>query len=386
MENTLGHHRSFITLFMIMILTSSIVFFEPAPYDLLFVLVFGIAIITSYLTYTTVHFWPTVLLLLFLETNLISLLFIRDISVAAFYLVITIYCLVTWVGIVGIASFFGKDILDLIFKMYVISALLITIPSIIGYFSQSGLLDLFIWQETRIKGLFKDPNVFGPFLVPPALYALWQIGKAGGSKKALITWNIIFFFMLIGVLLSYSRAAWGQFILAIGLYFLFINDQSTKRLKTLFIVLIIFVPAVTFLITATEVGDLFFERMGIQGYDEERFGQQKSSLDYMISHPLGFGPGQSEIFLSQSTHNLFIRILSENGMLGLIFFSLFYLATLGRSIYMTSITKDKYKGFFIIITISLIGILFNSLFVDTLHWRHLWLLLALPWIDYQPKK
>lgn len=386
MENTLGQHRSFIILFMIMILTSSIVFFEPAPYDLLFVLVFGIAIITSYLTYTSVHFWPTVLLLLFLETNLISLLFIREVSVAAFYLVITIYCIVTWVGLVGIASYFGKDILDLTFKMYVIAALLITIPSLVAYFSESGALDLFIWGEARIKGLFKDPNVFGPFLVPPALYALWRIGKAEGSKKTLLMWIIVFLLMATGVLLSYSRAAWGQFILAIGLYFLLINDQSTKRLKTLFILLVILVPTLIYLVMATEVGDLFFDRIGIQGYDEDRFGQQKTSLEYMVSHPLGFGPGQSEIFLSQSTHNLFIRLISENGILGLIFFSLFYLATLMRSVYMTKITNKQYKGFFIILTVSLIGILFNSLFVDTLHWRHLWLLLALPWIDYQPKK
>lgn len=386
MENTLGQHRSFIILFMIMILTSSIVFFEPAPYDLLFVLVFGIAIITSYLTYTSVHFWPTVLLLLFLETNLISLLFIREVSVAAFYLVITIYCIVTWVGLVGIASYFGKDILDLTFKMYVIAALLITIPSLVAYFSESGALDLFIWGEARIKGLFKDPNVFGPFLVPPALYALWRIGKAEGSKKTLLMWIIVFLLMATGVLLSYSRAAWGQFILAIGLYFLLINDQSTKKLKTLFILLVILVPTLIYLVMATEVGDLFFDRIGIQGYDEDRFGQQKTSLEYMVSHPLGFGPGQSEIFLSQSTHNLFIRLISENGILGLIFFSLFYLATLMRSVYMTKITNKQYKGFFIILTVSLIGILFNSLFVDTLHWRHLWLLLALPWIDYQPKK
>ncbi len=29
---------------------------------------------------------------------------------------------------------------------------------------------------------------------------------------------------------------------------------------------------------------------------------------------------------------------------------------------------------------SLFGVLLNSFVIDTLHWRHFWLLLALPWV------
>ncbi len=35
---------------------------------------------------------------------------------------------------------------------------------------------------------------------------------------------------------------------------------------------------------------------------------------------------------------------------------------------------------YFVIFASLIGLAFNSFFVDTLHWRHFWLLLALAWV------
>ncbi len=60
----------------------------------------------------------------------------------------------------------------------------------------------------RARGTFKDPNVLGAFLVLPALLALQSVlvdraGKAMRKRAAFADHQL-------AVLLSFSRAAWGQ--------------------------------------------------------------------------------------------------------------------------------------------------------------------------------
>jgi len=381
MEIATQRQNIFKKLFFITIAVSSIVFLEPAPYDLLMLIVIFTALLSGYIVFMQVHFWPVLCILLFLMTNFISLYFVRDVYLAVQYLLITVYCLVAWTGVAGISYYSGKKLLPILFNSYVAAALFVVVPGIVAYQYPGTILDIFLWGGDRLKGLFKDPNVFGPFLIPPALYAVWKLSKSKQSKKAFVGWTIVFLLLSIGILLSFSRAAWGQFILTLGICFLIINDRSTKRLKTLSILTLIIVPVLMYIVLTTDIGALFYERTNLKAYDAVRFQEQGDSIQYVLSYPLGFGPGQSEYFLNQSTHNLFIRILSENGLLGLGFFLLFWLLTLFRSIQINKCIKDSYKGYFVIVTACLIGIFFNSLFIDSMHWRHFWLLLALPWMS-----
>lgn len=385
METTTYRHRTFFKLFMLMISLSSIVFMEPAPYDLLMLSIVFVAVFSGYMLYADIHFCPMFSLLLFLTTNILSLYFIKEIPSAISYLLVTVYCMAAWAGLTGIAFFFGKKLLPVLFNAYTAAALLVAVPGIIAYHFPASVLDIFLWDGDRVQGLFKDPNVFGPFLIPPALYALWRMGKTSQSRKALLAWLGIFLIIAVGILLSFSRAAWGQFILTLGICFLMINDRSTQRMKTLFILTIVVIPVLIFLVMMTDAGELFFNRTSLQQYDTVRFQQQEKSIDYILDYPFGFGPGQSEFFLSQSTHNLFIRTFSENGLLGLLFFLVFWMITLVRSVQVNHKVDWKYKGYFVIITASLIGILFNSMFIDTMHWRHFWMLLALPWMNVNGK-
>lgn len=381
MEKITHRHSIFIVLFIITISASSIVFIEPAPYDLLLLCIIFIALMSGHMLYKKIHFWPVLLIMLFLMTNVVSLYFMKELNMAVHYLLITVYCAIAWLGVTGISFYFGKSILPILFKSYVIAALIVVIPGMIAFHYPGTILDVFLWGGDRLKGLFKDPNVLGPFLIPPALYVVWQISKIKQAKKLLFIWVSIFLILSIGILLSFSRAAWGQFILTLGICFLMINDRSTNRMKTLFILTLVIVPILIYIVVLTDIGELFFERTHLKAYDAVRFQEQESSMYYVFDYPLGFGPGQSEYFLSQSTHNIFIRTLTENGLLGLLFLISFWLLTLFRSLQVSKWVDSSYKGYFIIITASLIGIFFNSMFIDALHWRHFWLLLALPWMS-----
>jgi hypothetical protein len=62
---------------------------------------------------------------------------------------------------------------------FILGALQTSICGILGYFDVAGLGTLFSMYG-RASGTFRDPNVFGPFLILPALYLLWDI--AHGAK------------------------------------------------------------------------------------------------------------------------------------------------------------------------------------------------------------
>ncbi|MGO7501144.1 hypothetical protein ACC681_38105, partial [Rhizobium ruizarguesonis] len=86
---------------------------------------------------------------------------------------------------------------------------------ILGYFSAFPGAEIFTLSD-RAKGAFQDPNVFGPFLVPPSLYLVHGI-LVGDLKKS--PRNAAALLVLaLGIFLSFSRAAWG--LVAIGVVLL----------------------------------------------------------------------------------------------------------------------------------------------------------------------
>ncbi len=61
--------------------------------------------------------------------------------------------------------------LTLIFNAWVIAAIITAILGILGYFHAFPGAEVFTRYD-RAMGAFQDPNVFGPYLVAPALYLL----------------------------------------------------------------------------------------------------------------------------------------------------------------------------------------------------------------------
>ncbi|MFD1360705.1 O-antigen ligase family protein [Lentibacillus salinarum] len=380
MTKTLAkEERGFLRLIFVMMTTSSIVLMEPAPYDLLMVVLCFIAFFYGLVEFNKDHFFPAMLLIIYTLTNLISLYFARDFAQAFSYFLITVYLAVSWFLFSGVSSRLHVNLYRYIFSAYLAAAVITVMSGIAAYVQLIPGLD-FLLMQGRVQGFFKDPNVFGPFLVPPALYTLLQLGRRRTRRKMRIVWLCLFVLLSTGVLLSYSRAAWGQLVLAIGVFFLLINNGTHKRVQTLFLLLIAAAPILIYFVTSTAVGELFFGRFGLQDYDQTRFQNQENALDNIFRFPLGFGPGQSEIVLDIAAHSLYIRLIAENGIFGALSFIGFLVVCLSRSLQLVIKAPPDIQGYFVIIAASLIGIIFNSIFIDTIHWRHMWLLLAMPWV------
>jgi O-antigen ligase len=80
------------------------------------------------------------------------------------------------------------------------------------------------------------------------------------------------------------------------------------------------------------------------------------------------------------THSLYLRVLAEQGWLGITAL-LMLIATI--IVFLLRVIRFPSSPFqrslATIVLASLIAILANSFFIDTLHWRHFWLLLGLAW-------
>lgn len=358
---------------------SGFVFVEPSPAEIVFVLFAPILLIGFSTTWRIMS-----LFLLLFVPMIISTYFgiIQGFFNPRFLMIDTYLFLFFFV----LASF-GHRVKNLINKDYLLSSIMKvwTLAGIInilaGLFAYStGRTFLFgtkiIRFGIRLKGFFKDPNVLGPFLVAVAVYYLFKFF----SKKKKSVWNLaLFIFFSGGVILTFSRAAWlNLFVTTIALMLtLALNNKARRRI--IVFAIMITLAFIIFLeyskhtsILGINLYEFFLGRLGLQSYDMDRFSAQKEFIDIMnysiYSLVFGIGPGNYEKFSKMATHSLFARYIGERGLLGIITLVIFILMITRY------VSKSEYGKLFIPI---LIGQLINSFFIDSLHWRHLWMLLAL---------
>lgn len=367
-------------LLMLSIATSAFVSVEPAPTDIFFILFLALAIVLNQLYFSKSAMFGLFLVVLFLLMNFISFFFVTSISMSIPYIVITIYMAVMWIGVVGFGGYCGVSSLKNISSIYYFVGLITAVVAIAVYFRIIPYYEEFFLFE-RVKLFFKDPNVLGPFLIFPALYA---ISKYEEQKKMIYMFS--FFIITSGVILSFSRAAWLNLAVAILVY-LFLPKFKEKRgrLKVVAVFIFLLIAGLALITTNTKLQTQFTERLGIQHYDAERFNSQKDASLIGFTDPLGNGPGQSEVLLDIAPHNLFARLLIENGLLGVTSFILLIVSAIVMA-FKGVINSGEYRYYYMIIFSTIIGQIVNSLFIDTLHWRHLWLIVALAWIPYKTKE
>lgn len=358
---------------------SSFVFIEPSPYDLFIILIMVIGFIFSIYNFTKEMIFPLLILYLFLISNLLSLFFIKEIGSSIFFTSITFYLAFTWIGLIGMSELIKPLYLQRILQGFLFSALISAVIGILAYFHLLSSSDFFLLYG-RAKALFKDPNVFGPFLVMPALFSIRMAELKDTTIKMRIFYNITFLILSAGIVLSFSRAAWGNFAISLLIFlFLFKVNFLRSRIHTIIFIVLLGIPGILYFIQTPMVEDLLVSRLSYQSYDINRFGTQHAAFEKGLSNPFGIGAGQSDEVFQYSPHSLYVRIFIENGVLGLISFVVFFILSVIKSYQSYRYTKGESSGLFLVIFASLVGIAFNSFFIDTLHWRHLWVLLAFAW-------
>lgn len=363
----------------ITLLVSSFVIFEPAPYDLLMIIFVVYGFIFSLIKMNKNSIFPLLIVFIFLISNLLSLFFVLEIRISILFVGITFYLALTWTAIVGIIDYLKPVNLQLIVKGYLISACLSAVIGILAYLKLVPFGDLLLMYG-RARGLFKDPNVFGPYLVMPALFAISMTEVRGITVMKKNIYFGAFLILTTGIVVSFSRAAWGNYAISLFIFlFVLKREFIRKRIKTFMFLLLVGVPTFLYLLQTPVIEDFLISRLSYQNYDNDRFDTQKAAFLTGLANPFGVGAGQSDNVFQYSPHSLYARVFTENGVIGLLSIILLIILSILKSFKGYWYTRDEHSVLYLVISASLVGLAFNSFFVDTLHWRNLWLLLALAW-------
>ena len=253
-----------------------------------------------------------------------------------------------------------------------IAALLVPIP---------GQATLLYHGCCRAQALFKDPNVFGPFLVPAIVILLEELltPRLLAGRRALKAAAIAL--LCIGVLVSYSRAAWFNLAVAliVLLLVLVLRRGGGRPAAALLATVTLLAGVAGGYLAATHSEAFLRERASFQAYDTSRFGAQHAGIRLAEDHPLGVGPGQFDVRESISVHSIYVRVLAEQGVLGFVVLAALLLGTLALGVENAVAGRSTYGIGSAALLAGWCGLLANSFFVDTLHWRHLWLVAGLIW-------
>jgi O-antigen ligase len=351
---------------------------EPAPADLVFGVVIAVAFVTGRFAFDRVPLSVTLLVSAFLALNLLASVEVIDPARAIQFFAITLYLCIFGLWLAGYVSSIRRA--RLVLAAYVGGAVVSAALACAALFLPLPGREAFI-DGPRAQGLFKDPNVFGPFLVPAVLILMEETVAPRLLRLRLVTKLLALSALTAGVLFSFSRAAWLN--LAVGvtvlLFVLVLRRGGARKAMTLLVVGLLATAALFAAVSATSTGDFLHQRASFQVYDVERFGNQLSGVDLAAEHPLGIGPGQFERVSELSAHSTYVRALAEQGVLGALVFIGLMLLTLGFAARHAVLGRSTYGIGSAALLAAWCGILANSLFIDTMHWRHLWLLAALIW-------
>jgi O-antigen ligase len=265
--------------------------------------------------------------------------------------------------------------------MWIAAAVLTAAAASLALFVSFPGHEVLVFDGERARGFFKDPLVYAPFLVPAALIVVEHTIAPGARRSRRLLGSAIFLTLALGVLLSYSRAAWLN--LAIGLVVLAVvvavRNGGGRRMLALAAIVLLAAGAAVGTIRMTGSEEFLAQRSQLQAYDEQRFGAQLFGIEQSMRYPLGIGPGQFEVLSPLSAHSLYVRALAEQGLLGLLTLLALLLVTLSLAVGNVVAGRDTYGIGSAALLGAWCGLLANSFFVDTLHWRHLWVVAALIW-------
>ncbi|WP_312945926.1 O-antigen ligase family protein [Agrobacterium sp.] len=362
---------------------SGFVISEPAPYELMMVAQVAIWFLLG-LRLSKRVIVLLAFLLVFNAGGFLSLLVMSDLGEGPMYLAVSTFLALTSVFYAAVTEDDHRR-LSLIFKAWVFAALITSMLGILGYFNAIPGFEVFTLYD-RAKGAFQDPNVFGPFLVTPSLFLVYGLLTGRVSSMPLKILGLLI--LALGIFLSFSRAAWGLFLIATVMLVLLmlLKERSTAfRLKILVLTLLAVVFLVIALMVALQfeqVSNLFLSRTkAVQDYDGGhlgRFARHRIGFMMAMENPLGIGPMVFATIFPEAEHNIWLKSLTTHGWLGFVSYVSLMCWTVVEGF--RYLLRDRpWQPFLMIAWVSFVGHLIIGNVIDTDHWRHFFLLLGVIW-------
>ena len=364
------------------VVTSAIAFVEPSPHDLLMFALLAMCV-GARVPFDRKLVALVVLLTVWLVGACLSLIQLADQAKAIQYVGTSIYLALA--GVMFACLFSDGDLVRLLVlrRAYILAALIATAAGYAGFFHLVPGYQLFL-DNDRVSATFKDPNVYGPFLILPLLLLI-----IGMLTRGIRFFGVLATLVLLGGLfLSFSRGAWLHFaISAVIAIALLLATASDPRMRSRIVLLgLLAVAAMALLVIAMmsidSVHDMFVERAkAIQPYDigpGGRFWEQRLALGVILDHPNGMGPFEFGRVFGTQQHDVYMQGFLVYGWVGGVAYFTLVMVTLAIG-FRSSLLPAPWQTYLIAAYATFVGEAFEGFIVDTDHWRHFFLLLGLVW-------
>lgn len=246
----------------------------------------------------------------------------------------------------------------------------------------------------RINGLVGDAPFHGIYMVVVACLTMYKLSTAS-SRRGRYGFGIILFVAIINVLLSASRGAVLALALAFLVMWIFLEiRRKWSILAGLALTVILITLATVLIMPEMSTERLYsFEGRGLQTA-EMRLSHIPVALNMFFDHPLiGTGPDGFVInynryarrftsnayqAITMKTHNTFLQILAEYGLIGMILLAALYMLTMKRLWTVVCTPSDQgMKHLALALLGALVAYLFFLFTSNVLVIKNLWMVIAL---------
>jgi hypothetical protein len=380
-------HRFALLAVALTIASSAIVLSEPAPVDALTI---GLVLLLPVIGLVTVNRMLIAYISLWVVAGACALLAATlslDMGATMTHVSVTLYLYAATFVFAAFIANNPRRHTELLFNAWTVAALIACTAAIIGYYNMfPGSYELFTKYD-RAAGTFKDPNVFAPFLIVPILY---MVGRAleRPARRMLLPLTIAGY-LTLGVFLSFSRGAWINLAVSLAIfgYLSFVTSKSAgvrlKIIGLLAVGTIIIAGVVSAALSSNQVANLISERASFdQSYDEGsegRFGGQQKAVDLIANNPLGIGAQEfTNHYHPEEVHNVYLTMLLNAGWLGGGIYWILVALTMGLG-FRHALKASETRVLFLVAYSTFTAVAFEGIIVDTDHWRHFYLLMAIVW-------
>jgi hypothetical protein len=374
--------RILLTVLFVTVLASSVAFIEPSPHDVLMG-VLAVACLVAGVRFQRTLVLPFLLLLLWNLAGMMALFQVAGQEKTIQYTATSIYLAI---AAMLFAMLFAQNTMARLTTMrlaYVLTASVIALCGAAGYFKLFPGAEIFA-PTGRALGAFKDPNVYGPFLIWPLLFVLERML----SRRIGISDAIFAGILLFGLLLGFSRGAWFHFAVSavVMVALAFLTAPTARAHLRVFTIAVAGVAALAallaMLLSFESIGDMFRERAQlIQRYDVGeggRFRLQEIAVGAVLNFPNGMGPFEFARVFGLQQHNVYLQAFLVYGWAGAMTYIVLLLSTLWVG-FSTALIRTPWQNYSITAYAAFVGEMAEGIVIDSDHWRHFYLLLGMIW-------
>lgn len=369
------------------VVASGVVRWEPAPVDLVLLVLIVAMPLAGLVALTRGLVLMGALCLACGAGALVAAGFSGNPGKALLHTGISLYLYAAFVVLAGFVAQRPAEHARLILDAWVAAAAIAAAAAFAGYFALvPGAAEAFT-KFGRAAGTFKDPNVLGAFLVPAVVWLVHR-ALAGPVRSGLIPLAGAGCIAL-AVLVSFSRGAWINLAVALAVYGYLAwvtapTEAARSRILTLgALALIVLAALLAVASRSPAVADLLSERSSLaQGYDvgpQGRFGGQEKAMALVLASPFGIGAYEfNRTYHHEDVHNVYVSMFLNAGWLG----GTLYLFIIGATIVAGAlhVLRDSAaRPMFVVAFAAFLGNVVEGVVIDTDHWRHFYLLLAVVW-------